>query len=141
MTQAPYSPAARPEWVRAVNAGLVTPLVEDAARPLDKDRLIGEARALTGSTEPPEALWRRYLEAQLSGLRTVELGPYLIAARATPKRFKTGRAERSRIAKEGFALPTADQWEFAASGGSRAVWHWGDAPERTPPKANACPSA
>lgn len=112
-----------------IPGGTVT-LGYDPARPLPPAKLLREwareLRALIDITEPPAVLWRMHLEGQLSALRTVELKPYLIAVNAHSKRVKTGKAERSKIAKEGFALPTADQWEFAASGGSRAVWHWGD---------------
>lgn len=38
----------RPEWVRAVNAGEVAPLREEALLPLDRDALLGEARARLG---------------------------------------------------------------------------------------------
>lgn len=123
-----------------IPGGTVT-LGYDPARPLPPKALLREwakeARALTGSKEPAEVLWRQYLEGQLSKLRTVELKPYLLAVNAHSKSVKTGRAERSKIAKEGFALPTADQWEFAASGGSRAVWHWGDAPPKALPTEHA----
>jgi hypothetical protein len=123
-----------------IPGGVVT-LGYDPARPLPNAKALREwakeARALTGSKEPAEVLWRQYLEGQLSKLRTVELKPYLLAVNPHSKRVKTGRAERSKIAKEGFALPTADQWEFAASGGSRAVWHWGDAPPKKLPTEHA----
>lgn len=39
---------ARPEWVRAVNAGEVLPVAEEAALPLERDALIAEARATLG---------------------------------------------------------------------------------------------
>lgn len=123
-----------------IPGGMVT-LGYDPARPLPSAKALRdwarEARALTGSTEPAEVLWRQYLEGQLSKLRSVELKPYLIAVHPREKRVKTGKAERAKIAKEGFALPTADQWEFAASGGTRAVWHWGDAPPKAVPTEHA----
>jgi hypothetical protein len=81
--------------------------------------------------------WERYLGEVLSPLRQVELPPYLIAMRGESKRNATGMAERKAIAKEGFTLPTADQWEFACSAGSRAAWHWGDDPTGGPPERNA----
>lgn len=123
-----------------IPGGTVT-LGYDPTRPLPNAKVLREwakeARAFTNSKEPAEVLWRRYLEGQLSKLRTVELKPYLIAVSPHQKSTETGRAERAKIAREGFALPTADQWEFAASGGSRAVWHWGDDPPKETPTEHA----
>jgi len=83
--------------------------------------------------------WKKYLKDVLSPQRRVQLAPYLIAVQAEAKSEKneTGKAERAATAKDGFQLPTADQWEFACSGGSRAVWHWGSDPSKKPPAANA----
>ncbi len=38
----------RPEWVRAVNAGQVLPIADEARQPLDRDALLAEARATLG---------------------------------------------------------------------------------------------
>ena len=43
-----WQPPPRPEWVRAIDRGEVLPVAEEAARPLDRDRLLGEARARLG---------------------------------------------------------------------------------------------
>ena len=45
---ATWNPGPRPEWVEAVNAGLVLPIAAEAALPLDRDALIGEALAGQG---------------------------------------------------------------------------------------------
>ena|GEM_PF-1048809 len=123
-----------------IPGGTVT-LGYDPARPLPSAKALRdwakEARAFIGGNQPPEVMWRQYLEAQLGALRAVELKPYLIEVNPYSKRVKTDRAERAKIAREGFALPTADQWEHAASGGSRAVWHWGDEPPKAWPGAHA----
>jgi hypothetical protein len=37
--------------------------------------------------------------------------------------FETLCAE---LSKDGFRPPTSDEWEYACSGGSRALWRWGD---------------
>jgi hypothetical protein len=37
--------------------------------------------------------------------------------------FETLCAE---LAEDGFRLPTSDEWEYACSGGCRALWRWGD---------------
>src|SRR4051812_24292695 len=44
-----WDPSTRPEWVQAVNRGLVEPITDEAARPLDRDGLLGEALALDGT--------------------------------------------------------------------------------------------
>lgn len=43
-----WQPPARPEWVRAVNAGDVLPIADEARAPLDRDALLAEARATLG---------------------------------------------------------------------------------------------
>jgi hypothetical protein len=43
-----WDPGPRPEWVEAVNAGLVLPIAVEAALPLNRDGLIGEALARQG---------------------------------------------------------------------------------------------
>ena len=42
-----WQPPPRPEWVRAVNAGEVLPIAEEASLPLTQESLLGEARART----------------------------------------------------------------------------------------------
>ena len=52
-----WDPGPRPEWVTAVNAGLVLPIAIEAELPLDRDALIGEALARQGrATEGIAAL-------------------------------------------------------------------------------------
>lgn len=43
-----WRPPPRPDWVAATNRGEVAPIAEEAARPLTRDELIGEARASMG---------------------------------------------------------------------------------------------
>ncbi len=43
-----WDPGPRPEWVESVNAGLVLPVAAEAALPLDREGLIGEALARQG---------------------------------------------------------------------------------------------
>jgi len=43
-----WNPGPRPEWVEAVNAGLVLPIAAEAALPFDRDGLVGEAMARQG---------------------------------------------------------------------------------------------
>lgn len=44
-----FDPAARPEWVQAVNRGEIEPINDEAGRPLSRDGLIDEALALDGN--------------------------------------------------------------------------------------------
>jgi hypothetical protein len=44
-----WQPAPRPEWVVAVNSGLIEPITDEAAQPLDRDGLLREALARDGS--------------------------------------------------------------------------------------------
>jgi hypothetical protein len=39
----------------------------------------------------------------------------------------------AELAEDGFRPPTSDEWEYACSGGSRALWRWGD--QLGPPSA------
>ncbi len=43
-----WDPGPRPEWVEAVNSGLVLPIAAEAALPLDRESLLGEALARQG---------------------------------------------------------------------------------------------
>jgi hypothetical protein len=43
-----WDPGPRPEWVEAVNAGLILPILSEAEQPLDRDGLIAEALARQG---------------------------------------------------------------------------------------------
>ena len=43
-----WQPPARPEWVRAINAGQMLPIHAEALLPLDRDALLAEARARQG---------------------------------------------------------------------------------------------
>jgi hypothetical protein len=81
--------------------------------------------------------WECSLAGVLSPLWQVRLAPFLFAVHAEPRQHSTGTEERNAIAAQGFLLPTADQWEFACSAGSRSVWHWGDDPTGGPPERNA----
>ena len=46
-----WNPGPRPEWVTAVNDGLVLPIAAEAALPLDRGGLIGEALARQGRAD------------------------------------------------------------------------------------------
>ncbi len=43
-----WQPPARPDWVRAINAGEIAPIAEEAALPLERDGLVREAAARQG---------------------------------------------------------------------------------------------
>ena len=56
-----WTPPERPEWVRAINAGEVNPIAEEAERPLTVDALLGEAVAKQGHPLPaPSDLEARF---------------------------------------------------------------------------------
>jgi formylglycine-generating enzyme required for sulfatase activity len=114
----------------------------DAARPAPPAGLLDnwyeEAREWAQHYPEWEGItWERYLSDIMSPLRRVQIAPFLVAVRGEPKSHATGTGERNAIAAEGFLLPTADQWEFACSAGSRSAWHWGDDPTGGPPQMNA----
>ena len=44
----PWTPPERPDWVRAINAGEIAPIAEEAALPLTRDALVAEAAARQG---------------------------------------------------------------------------------------------
>lgn len=46
-----WQPEPRPEWVRAIDAGEVLPVCEEARRPLTRDALLGEASARMGGLD------------------------------------------------------------------------------------------
>ena len=46
-----WQPPPRPDWVRAVNDGLILPIAEVAELPFTRDSLLGEARATFGLTD------------------------------------------------------------------------------------------
>jgi hypothetical protein len=82
-----------------------------------------------------DATWEGYLSTVLSPLRTVHLGPYLIASHPRHKKCATGAAERVELRRKGLSLPTADQWEYACSGGTRSLWYFGDSFDGSPRNA------
>jgi hypothetical protein len=64
-----WAPPERPDWVRAVNAGQIVPIQEEANLPLTRDSLLGEASARSGhafgsATEQVRALGRHGFEAE-----------------------------------------------------------------------------
>lgn len=59
-----WTPPERPEWVRAINAGRVAPIAEEAGLPLSLDALAGEAAARQGFAEGASARRGSALRAQ-----------------------------------------------------------------------------
>jgi hypothetical protein len=74
-----------------------------------------------------------YLDSSLSPLRRLTLSPYLIEVTPwrTQPEFGLRRAQShadvtQMVQKEGFRLPTSDEWEHACAAGSRTLWRWGN---------------
>lgn len=60
----PWHPPARPDWVRAINAGEVPPITAVASLPLERDALLGAARARMGlSGQGPDDFCEGALDA------------------------------------------------------------------------------
>jgi tetratricopeptide (TPR) repeat protein len=107
-----------------------------------------EAQQVLGGPDvgkaPPEDMVQ-YLEEALSPRREVSIAPFLLerSSRAATSEDdedeEVEEAEESedgedphiakakRVVAGGFRLPTADEWEHACSGGSDALFRWGDA--------------
>ncbi len=100
----------------------------------------------------PEAAWSALLEhfdQNMTPLRTVRIAPFL--AETHPRDFSGAQTDRGWdsdfaltlrqafgvIRREGFRLPTVDEWEYACGAGSRTFWQWGHGP----PTAAAGPNA
>jgi hypothetical protein len=81
-----------------------------------------------------DADWVGFLNRCLTPLRQVTLAPFLLEVEAAPcdqvRVSKEGPPTFdelcAELAKDGFRPPTSDEWEHACSGGSRALWRWGD---------------
>lgn len=83
--------------------------------------------------------WSDFLRSKLSPVRTVSLFPVLIQRTATslqvrepiPGGYRSDpgptREEIIALAQtDGFTLASADEWEYACSGGARTLFRWGD---------------
>lgn len=93
--------------------------------------------ALDGSQAPEPPLapkeLHNWLDAKLSAHRTVTIAPFLIEtapAHVPWDQLKGDGDEVLRLDRwlrsRGSRLATPDEWEYAASGGSRALFRWGD---------------
>ena len=83
--------------------------------------------------------WLEYLRSGLSPVRTVSVPPLLVQRTATSLQvlepiagghlLHEGPSREEIVAlahSDGFALATADEWEYACSGGARTLFRWGD---------------
>lgn len=77
-----------------------------------------------------------FLKASNSALREVEIAPFLLE-RTSPAVDEQLEADwdgdedphtnvARAIVAQGFRLPSSDEWEWAASGGTRAIFRWGN---------------
>jgi len=72
-----WKPPERPEWVQAINAGRVPPIAAEAALPLERDALLGEARARLGL---PDGGIEDFCHAEFDADRFVEPLDRVLAA-------------------------------------------------------------
>lgn len=82
-----------------------------------------------------------YLMRILSPKRTVNLRPFLIELKPLSAETIYEEADdnqsschdmiRASLSREGYRLPTSDEWEWACSGGSQSIFRWGDQPDLT----------
>jgi hypothetical protein len=66
---------------------------------------------------------------RLSPLREVVIAPFLLEEHANGDRRHEPVAHHvitEELAREGFRLPSSDEWEYAAAAGTRALFRWGD---------------
>jgi hypothetical protein len=91
---------------------------------------------------PRDASFDDFLGRVLTPLRRVALAPFLIETTAAPlapmhpdpgvpevmqiERPPKHAALLAELMGQGFRYPTVDEWEYACSGGSRALFRWGD---------------
>ncbi len=83
--------------------------------------------------------WQDYLHSTLAPVRTVSLSPLLVQRTATSLQvlepiaggmlLREGPTREEIVAlahADGFRLASADEWEYACSGGARTLFRWGD---------------
>jgi hypothetical protein len=68
-----------------------------------------------------------HLDVHLTPLRNVAVEPFLMEVKAADNPRRTSHAGvTANLARDGFRLPTSDEWEYACAAGSRSLWRWGD---------------
>ena len=66
-----------------------------------------------------------YLTQVLTPLRHVELAPLLLEVEAREDESSYRKIEKA-LARDGFRLPSSDEWEHACAAGARTLFRWGN---------------
>lgn len=76
-----------------------------------------------------------FIAGSMTPLRHVGIAPFLIEVRPTQATWvdeleESDSLEAADIAatyrRDGFRLPTSDEWEYSCAAGTRTLWRWGD---------------